>query len=155
MSETKELDGLVFRASQMPFRTQRKMFVFLSRKVSPALQELFQGLDGVEDVREGLNPAAMAKALRELVEHISDEDLQTISNDLGLDCQVRDPETGDWVTMTTGVQDKIFRGKLSTFFAWVVYGVEVNFADFFTALGLNGDARESQDERDQRPAPND
>lgn len=153
MSETKELDGLVFRASQMPFREQRKMFVFLSRKVSPALQELFQGLGSVADVKEGLNPAAMAKALRQLVEQVSDEDLQTIANSLGLSCEVRDPEAGDWVMMTTVVQDRIFRGKLSTFFAWVVFCVEVNFSDFFTALGLNGDAPESPGGGDQQPTP--
>ena len=129
-TETRTIDGVQFRVTQLGFSASRKALLRLSKSIGPALAEVLEAAESTKDV-------ALAPALGRLVESVNEEDLDFFSQVFGESTSYS--EDGErWPLLRKENQEILFTGRMLTFFKWLGFCIEVNYADFFDAYRKGG-----------------
>ena len=77
----------------------------------------------------GVARAMMTGSVGSMVSGLSTEDLDYFARLFGEHSHYRDGEK--WVPLLFANHEKLFDDRLSAYFAWILFGMEVNFASFF------------------------
>lgn len=135
-TDRREIDGVTFEVTQLGFAQGRRLFLKVSRLLGPALAGLAKG---------PVNDLALASAVQSALATISDEDLEDISETLGTVTRfstdgIKNP------FLNRANRETLFAGAIfSRFVPWIVFALEVQFADFSDALkGLRAPALEGK-----------
>lgn len=137
--EERTIGGREYRIQMLHVAAGRSVFVRMAKILGPALKELTDGVPTVGHLLEGnVSADAVGRALSKLIEDATEKDLKFLGDHLSKVTYV--DVDGDWKLLTDRVQDTLFRGKLSEYFAWLLTALEVNFSDFFSGWASKGDA---------------
>jgi hypothetical protein len=135
-TEETEIEGVLFRVTQLPFAQARPLFVRLIGIAGPALVSIASKKASVRDLD-------LTEIAQRVIEKCPDRELAEISAILA-ECTTYSLDGGSkWPTMLFKgagghVQDNrgdVFDGRLMLFFEWLVFAIRVQFADFSKALG--------------------
>ncbi len=140
-TETREIDGIQFRVTQLGFASGRKLLVRLAKTMGPSLATLAGGAKSLKDVD-------LVSLVRTAVEGLEDSDLESYAEILG---EVTQWSTGGgkWPALSYANREELFSGRILLFFRWLMFALEVQYADFSGALkarneqGQEGDTPES------------
>ena len=138
----KEIGGVRFRITKLPYAEARTVLLLLSRKVFPSLREALKGfeVDGSDrlKMRSALTApliGAIADALATLTEADLDK-LEEIFGNYSSYANGTDMDGAErWARMHKESRDKLFSGgRLAIYARWLAACVEVTFGDFFVDL---------------------
>lgn len=129
-TKEKEIDGSVYRVTQLGSKAARRVFLRLSKLIVPALAQSIKGTENIPAILESL------------VQHLSDDDVDFVCEALASVTKVVDIGTNskgdkfDSVNNLDKCFEEQFRGKTLQQFQWLAWAIEVNFADFLAESGL-------------------
>lgn len=127
MSE-KTIDGVRFRVQKLGFKQGRALFLSVSQALGPALGFL-------ADAPEGNLPATVLRAVPKALEGVDEETLEGWDDVLG-SVTTWSKDGSKWPFLTADNRETLFAGRLfALYFPWLLFALEVQFADFFVALG--------------------
>lgn len=125
-TEKKTIDGLEFTTTQLPAMKALALGTRLGRALGPALAKA-SGLAGSQDVAE------LAPAVAALFSQLDGPEAQALTREIFVATQVE--FEGKLIPLaTTEMIDHVFTGRLGALLSTLRFVLEVNFADFFTAL---------------------
>ncbi len=127
-SETREVGGFTYHATQLPAMRAEKLWARLVRVFGPALAEVFAGVESLEQ----MNLVGVAPALRDLFTRLTEEERTHILREVLGSVEV---EEGGRRGPLWPVVDAHFTGRLKDLYAVAWFALEVNFSDFFDGLG--------------------
>lgn len=134
--KSKTIEGVTFYVTPLGFKAQRRGFVRLSKAVGPSLAVMSSGTAPApsEAEQEPAQAVEMGPAIRELVDRISDEDLEWFEQLFGPTTMfsVDDPEKTP--ILREPEREILFRGRLALYFQWLAFCLEVNYSDFLSWL---------------------
>jgi hypothetical protein len=126
----KTIDGVTFEVTPLGHKKARKAFMRLSKAIGPALA----GAAGSGDVSDLTGADVnIAAALGELVNHVSDEDLEWFSDVFGRTTRFS-TDGQKWPFLDAANREVLFSGRLLLFFHWLAFALEENFSDFLDWL---------------------
>lgn len=134
----KEIGGVTYEVSQLPFVQARKVLVLLSKKVIPGLSLALAGavastakkgaaglLDaGIQDIAAGMT---------RLVQDLDEADLVALEDAFGPYTKVIQDDGKTPILVAANRAEHFKGGSLFRYFSWLAFCVEVNYADFFAA----------------------
>ena len=123
-TETREIDGLTFEVTQLPFMRQGKVFARLAAAFGPALAKMADG---------GLD-RELGSALEVLFARLTESEFDYLVKALLETAYVRD---GDRRICVGQNPDAVLSGRNMTGLKLLKFAVEVNWQDFFGALTGN------------------
>lgn len=141
MIESREtvIDGVRYRVSQLGARHALRLLTTLAKVLGPGLGK---GLDSVLQAKGGGKLAELLEAdtsklqlgpaVEALVDRLDEPTVEAVVNQLA-DATVL--VLGDKAPQLSAVFDAHFAGKLGQMFKWLAFALEVQFGDFFGALG--------------------
>jgi hypothetical protein len=134
----KEIGGVTYEVTQLPFAQARKVLVLLSKKVVPGLSMALAGVVSAT-AREGADGVAqtavsdIAAGAARLVQDLDEPDLIALEDAFGPCTKLILPD-GKTPILTAPNRAEHFKGgSLYSYFAWLAFAIEVNYADFFDA----------------------
>jgi hypothetical protein len=132
----KEIGGRRYYVTQLGAKKGRQALARLVKVLGPVMAHV------VSDAKPGaamrsISGDALKGALLELSERISEADLTYFCETFGEYTEV-ELEGGKRPRLTMEMQDLHFAGKYGEMLQWLAFAAEVNFADFFGALGVGG-----------------
>ena len=139
---SREIDGHVYTCTQLGFSDARGVLTLLTKKVMPGLALGLAGaVSGLQkDGAKGLGDldfGEVAEGVLRLVKDLDEADLVALEERFGKTCTVQ--VDGRAPVLTKENLGPHFQGKLLSYFKWLAFCVEVNYADFFAlARGLQG-----------------
>lgn len=155
----KEIDGTTYHLHTLGARDGRHMLVRLTKVLGPSVGRLAEStVDPKGQGGKGL-AEAVAGAIYELSEHLSEADLDWICEKFGNRTEI-DQEGGKRHLLDLELQELHFAGRFGTMIKWLAACLEVNFADFFAmsasaaktaGLGGAGKALEAASSRQSPP----
>lgn len=138
----KEIGGVRFRITKLPYAEARTVLLLLSRKVFPALREALKGVevDGSDrlKMRSALT-APIIGAIADVLANLTEADLDKLEEIFGNYSSYANGTDMDgaerWARMHKESRDKLFSGgRLAIYARWLAACVEVTFSDFFVDL---------------------
>jgi len=123
-TEEKVIDGVTYKVTQVGAKEARKVQLRLAR-VAGALMPL--ALDGSQGA------GALAAVASSLARVMTDEDLALVIDTFANQTLFQDPGAG-WRGLPEHY-DEHFAGAALRHLRWLRFALEVNFSDFFVALG--------------------
>lgn len=138
----KEIGGVRFRITKLPYAEARTVLLLLSRKVFPALREALKGVevDGSDrlKMRSALT-APLIGAIADVLANLTEADLDKLEEIFGNYSSYANGTDMDgaerWARMHKESRDKLFSGgRLAIYVRWIAACVEVTFGDFFADL---------------------
>lgn len=143
----KEIGGVTYEVTQLPFAQARKVLVLLSKKVLPGLSLALAGAvaSTAKNGQAGLLDAGVsdiAAGVTRLVQDLDEADLIALEDAFGPCTKVHLPD-GKTPILTAPNRASHFKGgALFAYFGWLAFAIEVNYSDFFSAAApLLGGAR--------------
>lgn len=143
-TETREIDGVTFRITRLPFKKSRATLLLLGRKVILPLQKAVGGasLGGAMGDDSGKR-AATLDAIGAVVSGLDLSDLEKLDEAFGSHSwfQHGTDAAGEpkWVSLGTDEgRELAFRSSTARYFQWLLACAEVTYRDFFAG-------RKSQD----------
>lgn len=124
--QTREIDGVVYRVTPLPFGTGRPALMRLLKVMAPVLSAA---------LAEPTN--ANAALLAALPTALSDDDLAWFARIFGDASQYQDGSR--WVPLIQQNQELHFAARYEAFFRWLLFCVEVNFGGFFGGIKTASD----------------
>ena len=121
MAQSKEIDGLMYTVTPLPFGIGQKVLMRLIRVVSPLLAASADG------------GAAVFAALPSV---LKDEDIEFFGDKFGAASSVA--IDGKNMPMLKQNQELHFAGKYLAFMQWLMFSIEVNYKSFFVGLTNGG-----------------
>lgn len=132
-SESREIGGVRFHVTQLGFAKSRAVFVRLAKCLGPAVAHLAE-TKSLTDLGSAMGDIGFAAAVKQLIASVSDEDLEYFASELGGDFARY--EDGDKNPKLDKMgREACFEGRLDLFFMWLYFALEVNYLDFFRAIG--------------------
>lgn len=133
-SESRVIGGRRFTVHQLPFGQSRDLLVVLGRVVGPALSGAASA-DGAALARaESLGGlSALANGLGGMLERLEPSQLDRIQEALAAHTFV-DLGSGKEPRLADATFEAVFSGALESYFEWLYFALEVNYAGFFGAL---------------------
>lgn len=134
----REIGGVPYEVTQLPFAQARKVLVLLSKKVLPGLSLALSGAVAAvaKDGKAGLLDAGVsdiAAGVTRLVQDLDEADLIALEEAFGPCTKVHLPD-GKTPILTAPNRASHFKGgSLFSYFEWLAFAIEVNYADFFSA----------------------
>ena len=134
----KEIGGVTYEVTQLPFAQARKILVLLSKKVVPGLSLALAGAvaSTAKSGARGLLDAGIqdiAAGATKLVQDLDESDLIALEDAFGPYTKVIQSD-GKTPILTAPNRAEHFKGgSLFRYFGWLAFCVEVNYADFFAA----------------------
>jgi len=125
--QKKTIDGITFEVTPLGFKQGRKAFVRLSKALGPALG----AAPSVDALKAGRNVSAI---LERLVAEVSDDDLEWFASTLGDKNTRYSTDLEAWPFLNSANRETLFQGRLTLFFKWLIFALEVNFSDFLDLL---------------------
>lgn len=112
--------------TQLPFGKSRGVFMRLAKAVGPVLSAI--------PMRPG-DPFPIMEALAQVVERVSDAELERLTDDLCSDGACAYSHDGaKWPLMHKDNRETLFEGDLMLYFKWLAFATEVNFSAFFAGF---------------------
>lgn len=138
----KEIGGVRFRITKLPYAESRTVLLLLSRKVFPALREALRGVevDGSDLLKmKAVLTAPMIGAIADVLANLTEADLDKLEEIFGNYSSYANGTDMDgaerWARMHKENRDKLFSGgRLAIYVRWIAACVEVTFRDFFVEL---------------------
>lgn len=132
-----------YHVRQLGAGEARKLLVRLTKALGPVLGAMLEDMGGVSGNQaatikrlQDMNVRSVAKALERLAGQLREEDLEYLCRVLGGATEV-ETEDGKRLQLTLERQELHFRGgHLAEMFKWLAFGLEVQYADFFSAFGV-------------------
>lgn len=125
-AQKKTIGEVTFEVTPLGFKQGRKAFVRLSKAVGPALA----AAESVDHIKAGRGVTGM---LEKLLDNVTDDDLDWFAEVMGK--ATRFSRDGDrWPYLDGNNREALFGGNLVLFFKWIVFCLEVNYADFLDLL---------------------
>lgn len=137
--ESKEIDGITFTVQQMGGKAASRLFVRLNAYLIPALAQVGQAV-GKLDLGKGLGSdvdvegitKGLAEAARVLFEKLTPDEYEAVNSQLLESATF----TADGRTLPLWPQyDNLLAGKVLTGLKLFAFALQVNYRDFFNALG--------------------
>lgn len=128
-AEQRTIDGIEFEIGMLPVKEARAVLVKLTKLLGPVIREF--GKDPARALGD-VDTSTLAAALAALSDSASAEDLDFLVARFS-DCS-KTLIGPNMVRMVPAVSDQVFAGRLLSQFRWLWACVEVNYADFFSAL---------------------
>lgn len=126
MNVEREIDGVLFRVSQLPFPKARSVALRLAKVMGPVL-EAIPTLQG--------GPQAILSAIPKAIDSLSEKALEALEDDLAEGCSFSTDGGKKWPLMSNeAARHGLFEGSFVLYAKWLAFAVEVNFADFFVAF---------------------
>jgi hypothetical protein len=126
--QTKEIDGVTYEVTPLPFGVGQKALMRFLRIAAPLLAAATE-----ESKNQMALGAAVMKAIPAV---ISEADLDYFSEQFGN--YSRYAHDGKMVPLVKVNQETHFAGKYYEFFQWLVFCLEVNFSGFFAGIMRGG-----------------
>lgn len=134
-TETRTIDGVSFEISQLGFTSQRKIFVKLAKTLGPGMAKMLAAVPSLDAMRgANFDAYGASDALSELLVHLDDTTLEYFFEEFGKNSRYLDTSKDAKPVMHSAIRETIFRGRLLLAFKWLAASIEVNYADFFSAL---------------------
>lgn len=125
--QTKEIGGVTYQVTPVPFGVGRVALVRLLKIVSPVLSEAF---------KQSSNQAMAAGVLSVLPSSLSDDDISYYAKLFGPYSEFMNGS--EWIKLTDAQQDLHFAGKYYEFLEWLLFAISVNYAPFFSGILKGG-----------------
>lgn len=122
------VESYEFEMVPLGFKDGRALFVRLVKQAGPALLALADKSPSLKSL--GSKPV---ESLHQAIKELSDSDLEWASDLLGKTTKIIRPD-GKTPYLHAPVREELFGGRLVLFFAWLWFGLEVNFSDFSAAF---------------------
>ncbi len=130
--QEKEIDGYVFRVTQLPAMKSLRMFARLGKLFGPAITKGLAGMD-IKDLSK-LDVGLLGAAFGELFTSVSENDLESLTRDLLA------ATTIDNVLLLPVIDLKL-QGQPLTILKLLAFALEVNYKSFFDAARALGASR--------------
>jgi hypothetical protein len=129
--QSKDIDGRSYQVTMLDEKTARRVWLRLMQKLGPSVAELAKGLTSanVKSVLD-LDTSIFAGALARLLREMSEDDLEFFVEKMRSCTKVKPEQANVYVDLYDGA----FQGRLTTMFKWLVFALEVNYADFLSEL---------------------
>lgn len=139
-ARSKEINGSTYTVTQLPFTKARSILVLLTKRLGPGLSRVMAGAVGAaaskgeKSLLDGATLEDIAGGLSQIVADLDEQALVTLSDAFGPTTTVRlaDGRTPFLVPETLNAH---FTGRVLDYFMWLAFCIEVNYSDFFAALG--------------------
>lgn len=128
------IDGVIFEVTPLGFRKGRAVFMRVSKAVGPSLALV------AERPGSRLSALPLAEIVTRALEAVSDDDLEWLADVLGETTRFSTDGGVKLPYLTGPNREQLFAGRISLFFRWIWFALEVNFADFFDFLPARPDA---------------
>lgn len=127
-TKTRTIDGIDYRVTQLGAKQGRAIMVRLLQVVAPTLSKLSgANITKIEDIEL----SQIGPALEALVAHANEEVLGELCSAFASRSSFRDGQ--NWPELDRHF-DMHFGGAYLRMFKWLVFSIEVNYADFFDAF---------------------
>jgi hypothetical protein len=127
-TQSKEIGGILYEVTPLPFGVGQKALVRLVKLASPVLSAL---------LAEGGNKAlAGAAAIKQLPGVLTEEDLAYFAKTFGTASKYQNDNA--MIPLVVQNQELHFAGRYSEFFDWIAFSIEVNYGSFFGDLMRRG-----------------
>jgi len=144
----REIDGVRFKITKLPFKRSRATLLLLGKKVFPALRKAAAGADFAEALAAGGDRRArlaaqvgpkMLDALADLFENLDAADLEKLDEAFGANSSFENgtDAQGDsrWASLSREENRELaFGSSMNRYFRWLLACMEVTYADFFAGL---------------------
>jgi hypothetical protein len=129
MIETKEkiIEGCTYSVTQLPARRAIKLKARLIQQFGAVFGQFFNVIEGSSDEQKN---SGISKAFELLSCHIQPDAF------LDLIMEILTGVRKDGVELTPSTIDFEFAGDIGTLYQVVIFALEVNYANFFTLLGI-------------------
>lgn len=139
--------GYTYHVTELPAKKGRALLVRLIKTLGPVFGQLISGMkpqgpkapklpspaNKAGAALASINGQAISRALAELASRLTEAELEHVCLVLGEHTEISDQENPDnRKKLTPGAQEFHFAGRYLEMFEWIGFGLEVNYADFFS-----------------------
>lgn len=140
--QTRLIDGFEYEVTQLGFTEGRRALVRLIRAIGPTLGKALQNVDNKLDFSkiknlEDVKVSVAGQIVEELSTCLTDEHLDYFCKVFGDNTlvSVSPANRANKVPLDMQWQERHFQGNYTSFFKWLWFCLEVNFAGFTDGLG--------------------
>lgn len=144
----REIDGVRFKITKLPFKRSRATLLLLGKKVFPALRKAAEGVNFADALGTTSDRKAkivtqiapkMIDALADLFEHLDAADLEKLDEAFGSHSSFENGADAHgeprWASLSRDEnRELVFGASMSRYAKWLLACMEVTYADFFAGL---------------------
>lgn len=130
-TQTREIDGVLFRVTPMSLTAARRGLVKLAKVVGPSLAQAMNEAPSLDALKADMAGANLVDAVSSFMDKISDQDLEWFEDQIGKHSAASMDGGDTWPALVKANRDQIFQGRLLLYFRWLAFGLEANYSDFF------------------------
>lgn len=137
-SETKAIDGINYKVTQLPFGKGKQLLVRIFKLLGPAVGQAIGGVDAAKPTIADIKTAAIGAALGEIAGRLSQQDLDFAIDMLAEYTEVQQPNGDDGGERWTRLKQDMefhFAGEYVRMFAWLAFALQVNYLGFLNGRG--------------------
>lgn len=132
---TRQIGDHRYRVTQMKVRKAHRVMTRIVKVIGPSLGALGDELDSKPGGGGSLFGGGLTEAIGKLTEHLGDDDINWLVDELRPGVELETDVEGSYVPMTPELWDDTFAGDLLDEFKLLAFVLEHNYASFFSGLG--------------------